>query len=259
MLKRIITDKSINVQLFGEMETIHVSNNNFEEIKKLLLEGCVDENRILELSNLGKMIESFSEGNVKIHNGEITYKDEVVDSSMTRRMLELKEHGHDIQPFLKFMNNLYENPSKRSVEELYLFLEASNIPITDDGHFIAYKKIQKDWTDVHSGTFDNSIGKIVTMPRAEVNDNANQTCSAGLHVASYDYMKSFGGDRTVLCKVNPKDVVSVPVDYNSTKMRVCKYEVLDELKAGDKPYDQPLVRLEKFVETSDFVIDTDFQ
>jgi len=31
-------------------------------------------------------------------------------------------------------------------------------------------------------------------------------------------------------KVNPKDVVSVPYDYNYSKMRVCEYEVLREVE-----------------------------
>lgn len=34
----------------------------------------------------------------------------------------------------------------------------------------------------------------------------------------------------VLCEVSPTDVVSIPVDYNNTKMRVCYYKVIAEYK-----------------------------
>lgn len=32
-----------------------------------------------------------------------------------------------------------------------------------------------------------------------------------------------------MVKVHPKDVVSVPYDYNGAKMRACRYEVLREV------------------------------
>jgi hypothetical protein len=56
-----------------------------------------------------------------------------------------------------------------------------------------------------------------------------------LHVCSQSYLGHFGGDRVIVCKINPKDVVSVPADYNNAKMRVCRYEVVSELK--DEEYD----------------------
>ena len=33
----------------------------------------------------------------------------------------------------------------------------------------------------------------------------------------------------VVVKVNPEHVVSVPVDYNNQKLRVCEYTILSEL------------------------------
>jgi hypothetical protein len=65
------------------------------------------------------------------------------------------------------------------------------------------------------------------MARDLVDDNPNNTCSAGLHVACFDYAKGFGS-RLVEVKVNPRDVVCVPTDYNGTKMRTCRFEVVAE-------------------------------
>jgi predicted RNase H-like nuclease (RuvC/YqgF family) len=46
-------------------------------------------------------------------------------------------------------------------------------------------------------------------------------------VACFDYAKGFG-EKLVEVLVNPADVVCVPVDYNGTKMRVCRFEVVAE-------------------------------
>ena len=43
------------------------------------------------------------------------------------------------------------------------------------------------------------------------------------------YLNHFGGERTVIVKINPRDVVSIPTDYNEAKGRACRYEVIGEL------------------------------
>jgi len=122
-----------------------------------------------------------------------------------------------------------QNPSKRAVTELYGFLEKNNLPITSDGHFLAYKKVKQDYTDCYTGTMDNSVGKVVEMERNRVDDDQNNTCSTGLHFCSRDYLNHFGGERIVIVKINPRDVVSIPTDYNNAKGRACRYEVIDEI------------------------------
>lgn len=65
------------------------------------------------------------------------------------------------------------------------------------------------------------------MPRNQVNEDSSQTCSYGLHVANFEYATNFYSDGVMLeCEVNPADVVSIPTDYNQSKMRVCRYKVL---------------------------------
>lgn len=143
------------------------------------------------------------------------------------------EKGHPFEPLIQFAINLHENPSVRSMEQLFTFLKANHFTITTDGCFIAYKAVRKDYLDIYTGTMDNSIGRVVVMDRNSVNDNPEQTCSAGLHAAAFNYAcNSYGGHasgkRIVYVKINPKDVVSIPVDYNNQKMRVCQYEVIGE-------------------------------
>ena len=129
------------------------------------------------------------------------------------------------------MENLMNNPSYRAVNELYGFLEKNSLPITPDGCFLAYKKVRNDYMDIHSGTFNNSVGYICEMERNQVDDNQNNTCSSGLHFCSKEYLNHFGsGDsRTMIVKINPADVVSIPTDYNNSKGRTCRYTVIGEL------------------------------
>jgi hypothetical protein len=94
--------------------------------------------------------------------------------------------------------------------------------------------------DVHSGTMLNAPGCVVEMERNRVDDNKDNTCSTGLHFCGMSYLNHFGGERTVIVKVNPADVVSIPSDYNGAKGRACRYEVVGELgvepeDAFDKP------------------------
>ena len=74
------------------------------------------------------------------------------------------------------------------------------------------------------------------MPRNQVMDDPNVTCAAGLHFCSIEYLNSMWGHNghTMIVKINPADVVSIPVDYNNSKGRCCRYEVIAEHQHGEK-------------------------
>lgn len=149
---------------------------------------------------------------------------------------------------IAFFENLILNPSESAVKELFLFLEANELPLTDDGCFLAYKRVRDDYKDCYSGTFDNSIGSTVSMKREDVNPNRHDTCSTGLHFCSKDYLKSFYGAHIMVLKINPKDVVSIPSDYNNAKGRCCRYEVIGELESEQR------TNLNKYAEAQNEVI-----
>jgi hypothetical protein len=115
-------------------------------------------------------------------------------------------------------------------------LEKNSLPITPDGCFLAYKRVRENYMDCHTGTMDNSVGRVVEMERNMVDDNRNNTCSSGLHFCSHSYLSSFGGERTVIVKIDPADVVSIPSDYNDAKGRACRYTVIGEV--GRNPEDK---------------------
>jgi hypothetical protein len=130
---------------------------------------------------------------------------------------------------LLFVENMLQNPSKRAVDELFDFIEACDLPITEDGCFLAYKKVRGDYMDCRSGSIRNAVGDTPSMERNMVDEDSSRTCSYGLHACSYEYLKHFGGARCMVVKINPKDCVSFPKDYNNSKLRCSGYEVVGEI------------------------------
>lgn len=228
MLNYILSDTSCTILLDGKVTTISRDKpRHWAQFIEALKSG--DLPTLRTLIDRKSAITRFSSGYFAIEHGMAYYREEPIHSALTDRMIAMMEEGFDISPLVNFLDNIMENPSSSSVNELYLFLENCNLPITPDGCFLAYKRVRDTYYDVHSNTIRNQIGDKPTKPRNQVDDRRDVTCSFGLHVCSLDYLKDFSGPRLVLCKVNPRDVVSVPSDYSNHKMRVCQYEVIDEL------------------------------
>jgi hypothetical protein len=219
--------------------TLVLNNKSYQVLPdhinyKMILESLptATEEELLEIVDVEKALATFSDGLVEIKNGQVTYEGEVVHGSISKRILEFMSKGLPFQPLINFLNNLMENPSMQSQKELYDFLEHEHLPITEDGHFLAYKAVRSDYMDKYRGLFDNHVGQVCQMQRAKVDDNRARGCSDGLHAGALNYVASYGsvdaGDRIVIVKINPKDVVSVPSDCNCEKLRTCRYEVVGE-------------------------------
>lgn len=218
----------------GEQYVVPNTHSNYTRIKEAVKAGDVET--AVNLFNLKeaivKELESVAEvGDVKIENGVVSFKGIPVHNKVADLILANLAEGFDITRYANFLTNLLENPSFTSREQLYGFIEKYLFDITEDGRFYAYKVINSDWTDCHTGRIDNSKGKIVTMPREDVDDNPNKTCSSGLHVCGRSYVNFFmgGSRRLVMVAVNPRDVVAIPYDYQHAKIRCCKYEVIGEV------------------------------
>lgn len=237
MIPYRLTPTSINVLLKGKTYTItEDSHQKYGEIREALKVGDFD--LVEELINISRSIVTFSQGLIRVEDGVVYYDDFAVHNTLTQRILEMQAEGFDIKPMVAFLDNLMLNPSKRAVDELYGFLEACDLPITDDGHFVAYKKVNADYTDIYTGKISNAIGQVVTMRRNLVDEEKSRTCSAGLHFCSMSYLPYYGSSdpehvRVVLVKINPADVVAIPIDYNNAKGRTCKYEVIGEVPVDD--------------------------
>lgn len=218
----------------GEQYVVPNTHNNYTRIKEAVKAN--DAETAVNLFNLVDKIVAEMEqvtevGDVKVVDGAVTFKGIVVQNKIAEMILANLSEGFPITRYANFMANLLENPSFTSREQLHGFIEKYLFDITEDGRFYAYKVINEDWTDCHTGRINNKVGQLVRMPRDEVDDDPNRTCSAGLHVCGRSYVNSFmvGSRRLVMVAVNPRDVVAIPTDYAHAKLRCCMYEVIGEV------------------------------
>lgn len=227
----------------GTPLTVYTNHPRFKEIISALNQKDWDQVRrladpVVEVRQNLSLI-GVDEERIKIVYGIVYFDDEPMQGLVFDRMVAMAADGFDISSLKRFIINLQDNPSYRAVQSLYNFLEVGDLPITEDGHFIAYKRVRTNFTDEKTGLLDNSPGKVVEMPRNKVNEDPEQTCSYGLHVCSRAYLPNYGsssGGQVIMVKVHPRDVVAIPNDYNNSKMRVCRYEVLKALTLESNTY-----------------------
>jgi hypothetical protein len=237
MAAYVFANQVLTIILNGKAHTVSTAHPNYQAIK----ESLNNDVALTNLLDVSATINKYTGKKVEVIDGEVFYQGEALHNVLTDRILGLMREQMPFEGFVKFLENIMENPSSRAVNELYKFLENRALPIDQEtGYFIAYKAVQADYysktagdTKLIKGTVTerriyNGIGEEIECARNAVNDNCNETCSHGLHVGAIPYVQGFAGtgDKIVMVLVNPKDVVSVPIDENAMKVRVCKYKVL---------------------------------
>jgi len=224
----IFVDGNLTVIVKNKAHQVLPDHTNYKMIMDALPTATEDE--LLNLLDVDKAVELYSNGDVKVEGNKVLYQGEEVHGSISKRILEFMKNGLPFEPLVKFLENVMQNPSMQSQRELYDFLQHENLPITEDGYFLAYKAVRSDFKDKYRGVFDNSVGNVCEMQRAKVDDDRARGCSDGLHAGALSYVASYGsveaGDNIVIVKINPADVVSVPTDCNCQKLRTCRYEVV---------------------------------
>lgn len=217
----ILLPSSVVVNFDGKTFNINNNDSRYAQIIK-----AIKENKLSDIPDLVDLEKRFNgEQGILLKDGLLYIDGTPLPEGLSSRVLAFQREGLPYSNLLKFARKLQLNPSFNSRQQLYKFLEHNGHPITTEGNFIAYRGVTNDFKDCHTRTFDNSVGSICEVKREQVDDNPNNTCSNGLHVACFDYANGFG-PVTVEVEVDPRDVVAVPTDYNGTKMRVCKFKVV---------------------------------
>lgn len=217
-----------NITLDGKSHVVSKDHLNYSKIGDAIKKG--DTDALAKLVDVTKTLNKYVApiGGIEIRDGMVFKDGKEFHHVMADRLLTLYREGYPVTPLVNFINNLMQNPSKRAVDELYLYLEHKGLPLTPDGCFLSYKRVRPNFTDEYSGKIDFSVGKVVEVPRNTVDDNWRMACSSGIHSGNLDYVRDFHpGDPVIIVKINPKDVVSVP-SSEVTKLRTCKLEVVQE-------------------------------
>lgn len=246
----------------GSTHTIGHDNINYQTLVTGLLTGDLSDDQILKLVSpfelayrtLTRLSERVSrKGNKLLFDGDVT------DNSLTKHIIKIMNGGgseDEWVAYVNFMEKLYTNPSAESRDHLFHFIEAHGLLLTPEGDIVLYKSTRADGRSTYAGRgivdgveyendyLPNSVGAVVEIPRSMVDDNRGVACSTGLHLGSFGFANTYA-ERLWTAIVNPRDVVSVPSDHNDAKIRVARYQIVEEnvdrveyegtVKAFDKP------------------------
>lgn len=230
-----------------------------KDLQSKVINAGAFANELQETINLEKAItKNFTrlngilDGRMTVSSKGVMVDYEPIDSVLESHILRMikadgtpKNHAN-WSAFSKFIDNLYANQDDFVRKQLfgwmsYEDLYGTGLTLTEDGCFIGYKGCMgtpeapesirtghaiADGVD-YNGHIPNKLGSTVEMPRNEVTADPAIPCGPGLHVGTHDYAKSWARGVLLTVKVNPRDVVSVPVDCGAQKIRTCRYEVIE--------------------------------
>jgi hypothetical protein len=223
--------KSLTIMRDGEAHMLDDTDARFTKIASLLRQEPPDVDEAIRMLDVETLVTAVSEGRVSITPDGVTFEGAPLDGYMAEKLVAIAGSGMNVTPWMRFMDNLMENPQGDLREDVFKWMEVGKLPITEDGCIVAFKKVRDNYTDVHTGKFSNTVGSVLEMPREQCDSNRHRTCSTGFHFCSADYLSHFGGQRVMIVKVDPRDVTAIPSDYNNSKGRCCRYEVTGELSS----------------------------
>lgn len=144
------------------------------------------------------------------------------------------DQSPSVRNFLRRLAPVVES-RLHSAEDLMSFIKRSELPLTNDGLIIGYKKVNQKangmFVDVHSGQIEQQVGSHVWMDVDAVDPSRNRSCSHGLHVANLGYLSGFGGSHTLIVLVDPANFIAVP-HGETNKCRVCAYDIIGVMTAS---------------------------
>lgn len=289
---------NIVIEHEGEIEvyTVHESNDVelYAKVEQLLKELSINSQKFRDklfslISVKGGIVAALYSNKILsdkfcLKNGALYFNDNLLEGTLASYVIKTFENkdtntDRDWRSIVRFVDNLYQNVDDNVRKELFKWMNSvlkkdSRLTITEDGCFIGYKgcllkngqpySIHSGTAYVdgvkHSGHIPNNVKTVISMPRSEVESDSNIHCSHGLHVGTYDYAKDFSRGVLLVCKVNPRDVVSVPSDCGGEKLRCCEYTVLQtqvDLLKEDVFYEDEEVN-DKFLELnvgSDYIVE----
>lgn len=221
----IITSTMASFSTRRDTYTVRSSHAYFAEIKEAL--KAKDTGLAYRLyAKRMKEEREVPVGRTRIVGNDIEFDGTKFHEAFAEAYALSRMNGASVAALDLFFSNLAKNPSPISLHAFTSFMAKTRMPITDRGTFLAYKRVNSNYRDHHTGRFDNRPGTVLKMERERVDADQRATCSTGFHVCSHTYLSSFSAGPDLVVEINPRDVVAVPPDYALSKMRLSEYRVL---------------------------------
>lgn len=170
--------------------------------------------------------------------GEITFNGYRLKNNLTDRIHEYWSLGIPVEPMIRLLKNIMGHEIEYMAEELFDFLEHNNLPITEDGCFLAYKLTKEDGSPFYhaSSEIRYSVGKVIEMPKYKASTDRETCGGAGLYFGNPKYWGEgefegkawIGSGKMFLAKINPRDVTAIPRHYKDGKAKCWRMEIVKE-------------------------------
>lgn len=250
--------KTLAAVIEGDVHIINDTHPNFDRVyEQVFEEQTLSDTAILDLFDLAREVtrrfESLSE-RVTVAGGTIYLDGDPVDNALTAQVKRFMDEGLDFMPLVHFFEKVMTNPSEHSRDQLFEWLARHRFAITPTGDFVAYKGVVPGTDDEgkevfksisrgtaisdgveHNGQIPQYVRSTVQMPRSQVQFDPGVGCSVGLHAGTWSYASGFARGAVLEVIIDPRDVVSVPVDCDAQKIRVCRYRVAGVTKVEYSP------------------------
>lgn len=159
-----------------------------------------------------------------------------IDSAYVNLIEVLKKHGfirenENIDNIKPFLQKVAQNTYIDAIQELYDYLKNGDFEITTEGNILAYKRVNDNLTSVYDNKTKHAIGEYTSVNTFDT--NRENTCSTGLHFATKQYLASYKGSTTILVEIDPRDIISIPVDYQYNKGRCKRYKTIAIISDND--------------------------
>ncbi|RUU76052.1 hypothetical protein [Mesorhizobium sp. M7A.F.Ca.MR.362.00.0.0] len=240
MIPHVISGNTISAFVGGDLKTIDSSHPNFEVIKSHLRDVGDVSADLFDMATALRNYLLYEDPLVRVGYDGLTYDGQLVHNHLTMQIIDLLKRGQPATPWINFLKVLQFNPNPEIRDHLFDWLEHGGMPITPDGCFLAYKKVNPDYLSFHDLKTQNHVGSTIFLPRDECDHDRFQTCSAGLHFCSWDYLPRYSGKEghVLILKISPADVVAFPPDHEA-KGRAYRYTVVDEVPEDDAKHAFP--------------------
>lgn len=186
MIAYITTDTTIAVVLDGQYKTIQIKSKahrdttikELERFKKSR-QGAADKAYLDSFLAPIKRITLESDNRFEVDENEnklfLAGTTIPLPTTLSDKILDFLENGLPVNPLVEFWQSCLRNPHFVAVEELFQFLERNNLPITEDGGFLGYKKLnfvnRIDVPDDFEELFIDRDGNVRDVKGREVGQN----------------------------------------------------------------------------------------
>lgn len=245
-ISQIVTSKAVTVLIGSDFRSLPLEGDGqLAQQGRLLVEALKktpqDYDEICRIADVVTWIKVKSLGRVSLDDNERLRLDgELVDFGLANRIPQMLHEGWDINPYLAYVERVAANPDPTIAQQLAEFIHKGGLPLTADGRFHAWKRVDKDLMSFHYGAHGKvqyPVGE--TVVEHDPDENRTNLCSRGLHACSPKYLSwYYNSDETareLIVTVDPAEVLAI--SNGECKLRARSYFVHAEVPYGSSQQD----------------------